>query len=1255
MARIKKGWGQEDYLEQLANEYLRKHAVNPHNVTEEEWKQAHLFDEKRLKKYAYESTNYDPNLVYSKFQRINPDWAVQNVNNSLRRQPLAYSRPITTLDIETDDFGRPITVSAVKTAFNKTTGQMEVIDTFQRFYKSLDKNLRNTEATHGLSRAILNKLRDQQGANYSWVYSRREQQALSRFLGSSVVVGHNIHEFDIPKLFGRRIENQVVDTLIAARNIYGDTGKNSLDQVFKRVFGKSMEQAGLPHHDSMSDTIATAMIYEAMATSTTSTGDALRKVLKHADLNLAPFDPGIDIKHGGSQLIRGAYWRYKDIENAKHYIDIYGYTGEIPMADSNKSPEEILGEQLGTSVHIQGREYGTVSPGTGDISDIALEISALTSTIRDLKSAIGAIQLAGQDISGFGSTMSQYRRAQYIQTLARAEYSNMDVVADALGIPRTDVPEFRAAASVIKQQSEHTKAFSELRRYYRQGLGDTDFVKSMRAGLSSSWGDWGPSKIEILERDREYYEEMQARKKSRYLRGVERKGLLSKDQLSSLEGLEGSYDDLIDATDEMIKKNQQLRSVYEAIGRIKMYDPNQLLNSARGQASGIFSAGQGVIPSFLLGTASRISDASFNYYQRRLTGFNAANRVWNSGVGDAVTAGLTAGFGPAGLMAGMAIKGGVNAVTQIVGNAHQARLEAKGLEIQNNLNTLGAAVNWISAPFKILSKATKALIGSFTGLSWSLSRLMKGGLNEMANMGNPLTELTGINYSAYQGTTMMDVASLFNKGSMNSVYENFANQQRALFTTGEVNQNRLIAASMLGMFDKVYVPSNDVEGQYNSMVNQLLRNMKGQSPEQQARTMYLASQIDSNLPGLLRTANMLGVTDINQLTDPRNRGMYWRPVSGSEERRFRWDQYEFGAAQSQLGVTKMRFADKLWNALGKDLYNGFNRLADSALKGDWNSVVDSAIDMWNRFKEKFTNVWDGLRNAIEGKNGNDGWGSKIVGVFAKVGVAALEVVRTIANAWGQLVGIIADKAQGLISYLSTISIKPHYSAKDGFSFEVRSVKDKLDITDKERIAKSDVWARNPSGEWVRHWEAKGAYGDIARQIFPELSEAQLGSLTVGDLRKRLMDRRGTWVDPEGDTKYLSIYGNDWVPDTAEAIDYLLGMAKLDPGREFDAAAWAGGSVTGLKRLNTRYTGKGYGDVIRNTSSQLMNEIVNPVIDAAQSSLLNTSQRLELNVKVNDKRAVDAIMEDGKLFLSKQATMLSDLVNQNLTIQVAQQR
>ena len=114
MARIKKGWGQEDYYERLANEFLKKHAVNPYDVTEEEWNRAHLFDEKRLKQYAYESANYDPNLVYSKFQRINPDWAVQNVNKSLRQQSLPYSRPITTLDIETDDFGRPITVSAIK-------------------------------------------------------------------------------------------------------------------------------------------------------------------------------------------------------------------------------------------------------------------------------------------------------------------------------------------------------------------------------------------------------------------------------------------------------------------------------------------------------------------------------------------------------------------------------------------------------------------------------------------------------------------------------------------------------------------------------------------------------------------------------------------------------------------------------------------------------------------------------------------------------------------------------------------------------------------------------------------------------------------------------------------------------------------------------------------------------------------------------------------------------------------------------------
>lgn len=1275
--RTKSGWGFDEYLWQRSAQWLREHAKNPLAPTEEEWLQSRTFDAKRLKQYALEESNYNPNLVYDYFKRINPTWNIDRTNSAWKGTPTPYTRPVTTLDIETDDLGRPITISAVKTAFNVRTGKMEVIDTFQRFYKARDVNLRDTEITHGLTRDILNKLREQQGASYPWTYQGwgpskgKEQQALRDFIGKSIIVGQNIHDFDLPKLFGveaKNIKNQVVDTLMAARNIWGDTGRNSLDQIFQRVFGKSMEDAGLPHHDSMSDTIATAMIYHAMATSNTPTGDALRKILKHGDINLAPVDLGIDEDIGGSQLVRSPYWKYA-LQDVRLYIDRYGKTGADYMAHTNHdiSEEEYMGTVIGTEMHETGPKKqleGKVDPNAAGGEDTPLMINALASSINKLSDWLQTVQESAVDIKGFGSSLSQYRKAQYIQLLARAEYDNagegipgnMKKVARGLGIVDKDYETFRVAATAIKESKEYSDAYKELRQYTRKGLGNTDFVKALRASLADTWGDWGPEKLKALERDREYAAEMDFRKKDHFLRGQLRHGRITEDQYNDLSGLEGSYEDLVDATDELIKKNQQLMNVYEAMGKIKMYDPNQYLNSARGQASSILGAAKGVVPSFILNPLSRLTDASFNYQQGKLTGFNAVSRTWNSGIGQAVTGILGAAMGVPGIAAGTAITGGVNAISQVVGNIGQYRMEKAGFAIQNNLNTLGAIFSWVSAPFQLLSKATKLLIGNFSGLSLTLNKLMTGGLNEMSTMGNPLTELTGVNYAAYQGTTMMDAASLFNRGTMNAAYESFANQQRAFYTTGEVNQSRLIASSLLGVYSDVYVPGTDSESQYNGMVNKLLRNMKGRSADEQARMMYLASQIDSSLPGLLRTANMLGVEDISQLTDPRKRGMYFRSISDAEERNFRWDQYEFGAARTQLGNTKMRFADKLWNSIGKDLYNGFNRLADSALTGNWDAAVAEASDMWEKFKTKFVTVWDGIKKVISGEGGDTNWGSKFIGVFAKVGIMALEVVRTISNAWGQLIGIVLDKAQGLVSYLSTISIKPHIGADGRISFEVQSIKDRMAVSDKERIGTPVMMegrqAYDRNGNPI--WTPNGSYAELARQLFPEMSETQLSKLTVGDLRKKLLNMQGTWADPEGNAgRVLTLGRSEYVPDSPEAIEHLLGMAKLS-GRELDAAAFASGMVPGFRKRNIVYTEEGLGDSVRDFHAQATAEVLNPLIDAAQESLGAAAQKLELNIKINDKEAARVMVEDGKATISKMTNMLSNLIYKDASIDIARQ-
>lgn len=236
-----------------------------------------------------------------------------NLYSRMRNGKLAYGGPreFTTLDIETDDWGRPITISALKQVYNKETGRFETVDSYQRFYNAKNRDLIRTYDTHGLTRAALKKLRTQQGLKYATSYNDKEEMSLKDFLGSSVVMGHNIVEFDLPHLFHEPIYNQTIDTLIGARNQWKDK-KNGLDDVFKRIFGVSMEQAGLSHHDSMSDTIATAMIAQEMLKMNSDTGKAMRYVATHPNVHMAPYESMLE-----SQIIKG---RYNGFQNVDNYI-----------------------------------------------------------------------------------------------------------------------------------------------------------------------------------------------------------------------------------------------------------------------------------------------------------------------------------------------------------------------------------------------------------------------------------------------------------------------------------------------------------------------------------------------------------------------------------------------------------------------------------------------------------------------------------------------------------------------------------------------------------------------------------------------------------------------------------------------------------------------------------------------------------------------------------------------------------------------
>lgn len=1089
------------------------------------------------------------------------------------------ARSFVSLDIETDDRQRPISISALRFVYDTKTGKFHSAGNYQRFYETDLKNIRTTYGVHGLTPDILKKLRSQQGATYSTGYftDPREEASLREFIGSSTIVGQNIVNFDLPTLFhGDVPRNNVIDTVIAARNVWKNR-PNGLEDIFKRVMGKTMEEAGLSHHDANADTLATMMVLEKMAYWKGPTGDAIRYVMSHQGVQLAPVN---EMLKGAGQVITGTY---QDINRNYDIGDMYMSAKKITVhkkedyvLDQSEMNDMIDPSKL-TDEQLLGSSYAEVGASVP---------SAVSDTVKELQAAY--------------NSFSFWRKSKVIQDAAHA------------------------------RSSDEAKAI-----------------------IGASFSTEGEASRDIMTRA------MRLRK-AEALEDIKGKHV-SKEDLRIIKTTK-SFDELNEVLNRVTESSQKWGTILGAIARIKPYDINQYFSSAQSQWQGIMGASKGVIPDFIRGPMGRLGDASFNYWQGRLAPWNAFNRTWNATAGQIGNAAMGIGIAtgnPIAMGVG-GVLGTVNGITQIYGNYKQQQMETKMLGIQNTLNTLGALTNWIATPFRLLHRATKLLIGSFSGLTLGINNFMKNGIGAMSQMGNPLSDLTGVNYAAYEGTTMMDVASLFNKGSMNSIYEDFAKQQKAFYTLGQVNTNRLVASSLLGVYGDVYSPSTDTEGTYNAMVNKILASMQGQSAEQKARTMYLASEIDSNLPGLLRTANMLGVTDINTLTDPTNRGMYWRPLSDAQEKQYRWTQYEYGAASQQWGRSKMKIANMLWQSFGKDIYNGINGIVDMLSENNWKGAVDQAKQMWIKLKETFSNIWGNLKKEIfgdgESEGSTSGWAKSFKILGLQITSIALEVGRTILNIWNTIMATLIDKAEGLIAYLSTVSLETKVDRKGNVSFKIHTISNTEGANESDLVYKEHGSSILGKANFTTQ-EGMDVYADMAKAMYGDsLTDYQKATLTGSKVNAAAVEwlRSGKDLDLSDYGYYIPGFENGKMTlqdaeDLTTLFDALAKASVKGDDEWWKVAAWQVGKANRWKIAN--YDDRiGVAAGARDLLDQGM-DIVNNTIDTVQNGI----QKVVLELKATDStgKTHKVTLTEGQNFVTKDLIHLRQLMADGLDLVVQQ--
>lgn len=966
-----------------------------------------------------------------------------------------YERPVTVFDTETGHNDEILSVGAVKLAFNKLTKEFEYVDSYERYYYATEtrtQGYRERLSVHGLTQEKIAKLRRQQkGLRYGKYYDATEQIKLREFIGDSVISGHNVENADIAWALGGEVKNSVIDTLITMENMRG-RGGNKLDEVFKDIFGKSMEAMGFAHHGAMSDTMATAMILGHLMNRNDVTGASLRYVLRHKGTSIAPLDnPDI---YGSTGVVWGPYHGY--LRDPNYYIS----RRNLRMASEFKDPETgglISGmhwddEQSMWDAYEDLRgssKGGRRIAHTESMDKWAATFASMASRIDTSTRQIAQIMT---DLKGSAAIDQASARPRQISFLSK--FVNADVMeqnqqfmdaAQALHIPTVDwASYYKTAQDYARKQGKLANTLEEEHNLGAWSNELTDFNTKQKL--------WNEQWINKRLRD--------AGRAGEALRA----GRITQRQYDEVTT---SLGDVGDALDQAIQYTDQWTSALMKLGQVKVFDPDRLFSAYEKGLGHVLGSARGVIPSGLLSPINRIADISMTNNRYRYAPFKAADNILQAS--PLTFAGIGAGIGSVipgvGTLVGGAIGAGVGGAlkmgTQIWGNIEEAKINRHYQQMSMGMNIVGVGIDLVMMPFKALAKATSLLTRAFG--------LLSGQIGNMGSLGNPLTTLTGVGYSQYQGLEVAEGMLGLGKGTLNSQFENYARQKELLYTTGQMDQKRVVAASILGVFNDVYG-----SGDYGSMIDTLAkRNLT-------SRDMALVSQLDPHSAQVLEVMKSLGATSLQQLANPTAlRGVYFNNLTDAERSRFRVDSYELGAMKGSIGNSFMRIADMVWRGGGKSLGEGINRIIAGVAGGG------SFGNAWSELKELFkgNELWQTIKGGISTL-----WNGEIIPKLLNVASKFIDMWLTALDHLVDVLAPFADKFMNTLMNLKvegnpftgyTIGTKGHHSGFEyhtswgGFSKDEKgsSLQDILANIDKAEKAGIDIY--DPQAhEYVSATEAR---------------------------------------------------------------------------------------------------------------------------------------------------------------------------------------
>lgn len=1069
---------------------------------------------------------------------------LKNAQKSFSITPSAGIGPYSTkpqvfLDIETDDTRRPIAITAVKTRFNNATDKFEVIDVLQRYYKTTDARLKTTGLIHKYTSDTLLQLRQQQGAKYSSTYGISERGILRRWIGNATISGHNIMEFDLPVLFSHNQirDMDVIDTVDIARSIYGTVrGPNDLDSLLKKLTGKNMAAWGLSHHDQNADVKASMLIAQALVRSNTSYAHDIKVVMNTPGLSIAPFEGGQgfgtsiikgDPTKVGPEYDRTNYLTLEErmtLEEAERKINGQYYDdngNEVPADNPGVSLEDVMSDLVGDAAEKLRTQAEITPQGINDSLS-----SSLTNTVERIS----------QTNEQLATTINQFaglNRDRWVKAFSKlgddANDSMKSDLAKALGIPGEHTTnQIWRGSRILNAQNKFNKSFSNLRSLVRAGYGGLDVVQDIKNTLSMQ-PEWGAQESLDIQNDYDIasqkyaFDEAKREAKINEREEMRRKALaiaaeqheldrdaskhygLYKDyRRGKIKGEDYAYmvntgaihsDDAISnlykKIDEGAESTKRWTNAIDAFKQSVggVYDFKRWIDAGHEQSKGVLGALKGLVPSEVLGVGARFNEAFFgahyaDYYGKRKI-IEPITKIGNA----AIAAGfaLAPFTGGASLIAS-GIGAGVSGITQAVGTYGENKIKEKGQILQSTIHLLGGTMDTILLPFRVLGKVLRTVIKSFLALSGLIGGITIKGLHNMMDMGNPLTSYTGMDYTGYRASVAGDYGALLRKGSLESLRNTFTTDARGLYTVGKLNTNKIVAASMLGVFGDLYNPTSGGDP-VASIANKAYKNMKGASAEEKSRIMYLLGEIGgSELQNLVQSMNTLNMS-YEDITNPAKKGVTWTNRNDENLRkRFQLDQYEFQSIGENIKWNGMRIADKLWVKIGKPVYNGLNDIIELIADNNWQGVFDKLKDFWKQVK----NWWDNDKDVQDIKNifnkPIQGFIDGIINGFQSIGTEILKITQKVMHSmWDIVYPFISNLAD--IDILATLS--PFN--RDGIQFKSKTPTEK-EINDEVKKLEA-----RQKGLWK---DTIVESDPIYKKIFQESGDTvDIRNLSEGELKK----------------------------------------------------------------------------------------------------------------------------------------------------------